>query len=86
MHELSIAMEVCRLAEEQIGTDACGQVVTVALEVGDDAGVEPGSLEFCLEALLKDPPFAGARPIIRRSAGDALRLEYLEVDDGRPDD
>jgi hydrogenase nickel incorporation protein HypA/HybF len=83
MHEMSIALEVCRLAEERLGTEALGNVQTVGLEVGDDAGVEPENLSFCLEALLAAPPFRGARPIITRAPGDALRLAYLEVDDGR---
>lgn len=86
MHELSLALEVCRLAEQAAGPERAEQVVTVALVVGDDAGVEVNNLEFCLEALLREPPFRAARPVINRSAGDELRLEYVEVDDGSPDD
>ena len=85
MHEMSVAMEVCRIAEEQVGRDAAGDVLTVGVEVGDDAGVEVSSLAFCLEALLAEPPFAGATPVIERRAGDVLRVSYVEVDDGRPD-
>ena len=33
------------------------ELVTVGVEVGDDAGVEPESLAFCLETLLAQPPF-----------------------------
>lgn len=83
MHEMSIALEVCRIAEQQ--ADAA-RVLRVGVEVGDDAGVEVSSLEFCLEHLLKEPPFAGATPLITRVPGDALRVSYLDVDDGRPDD
>ena len=86
MHELSIAMEVCRLAEERLGRAALPQLVAVGVEVGDDAGIEPTALEFCLEALLAEPPFTGAKPVLVGAAGDVLRLSYLEVDDGRPDD
>ena len=88
MHEMSIALEVCRVAEEQAGA-AGGRsagVVAVGLEVGDDAGVEVSSLEFCLESLLGQPPFGRAKPVIVRVRGDVLRVSYLEVDDGRPDD
>jgi hypothetical protein len=53
--------------------------------VGDDAGFEPESLSFCLEAVLAHPPFDGAKPVLNRVPGDALRLEYLEIDDDRPD-
>ena len=85
MHELSIAFEVCRMAEAQVGHDTVAQVVTVALEVGDDAGVEVSNLQFCLEALLTEPPFNDAQPVIHACRGDVLRLAYLEVDDDRPD-
>ncbi len=86
MHEMSIALEVCRLAEERLG-DTADTLVALGVTVGDDAGVEPENLAFCLEALLAEPPFRGAEPRILREPGDALNLSYLEVtDDGRPDD
>jgi len=81
MHEMSIALEVCRMAEERVGEPE--SLVAVGVEVGDDAGVEPENLSFCLEALLSAPPFGQARPVILRQPGDVLRLAYLEVDDGR---
>jgi hypothetical protein len=84
VHELSIALEVIRIAENQVGRDALARVTEVAVEVGDDACVEVGSLEFCLEALLTSPPLGRARPVITRSAGDVLRVSYLELDDERP--
>ena len=86
MHEMSVAMEICRMAEERLTPAQVAQLVEVGIEVGDDSGLEPENLRFCLEALLMHPPFVGAKPVIRRTAGDALRLDYLEIDDGRPDD
>jgi Zn finger protein HypA/HybF involved in hydrogenase expression len=86
MHELSLALEICRIAEERLGPDGAGQLVTLGVEVGDEAGVEPENLTFCLEALLGAPPFQGARPAITRQPGDVLRVLYLEVSDGGPDD
>lgn len=74
------------MTEERTGTSGAAAVRAVGLEVGDDAGVEIANLQFCLETLLAEPPFAGARPVILRRSGDVLRLAYLEVDDGRPDD
>jgi Zn finger protein HypA/HybF involved in hydrogenase expression len=85
MHEMSMAMEIGRIAEEKLGARS-PQLVTVAVDVGDDAGVEPANLEFCLEAVFAVPPFAGAKPAILRCAGDVLRVAYLEIDDGRPED
>lgn len=86
MHEMSIALEVCRLAGERLGA-AAHTLVAVGVTVGDDAGVEPENLTFCLEALLAEPPFRGASPRVMRAPGDALHLSYLEVvDDDRQDD
>jgi Zn finger protein HypA/HybF involved in hydrogenase expression len=85
MHEMSIALEIARIAEDRLGAGA-PQLVTVAVEVGDDAGVEPASLEFCLEAVFATPPFRGAKGMVVRARGDVLQLAYLEVDDGNPDD
>ena len=86
MHELGLALEVCRMAEEHLGSDALASVRAIGIEVGDDAGIEVGNFQFCLETLLDEPPFRGARPLILRRPGPVLRLAYLEVDDGRPDD
>ena len=86
MHELSVALEVCRMAEERLNRMELPLLLTVGVEVGHDAGLEPENLRFCLETLLAAPPFAGARPVITQLPGDALRLAYLELDDGSPDD
>jgi Zn finger protein HypA/HybF involved in hydrogenase expression len=86
MHELSLALEVCRIAEERVGSDALPGVRAVAVEVGEGAGVEVENFTFCLEALLSAPPFGAARPLILRRPGDVFRVSYLEVEDGRPDD
>jgi Zn finger protein HypA/HybF involved in hydrogenase expression len=82
---MSLAMEIARIAEVKLGR-AAPQLVTVAVDVGDNAGVEPSSLEFCLEAVFATPPFTGAKPRMLRCTGDVLRVAYLEVDDGRTND
>jgi Zn finger protein HypA/HybF involved in hydrogenase expression len=86
MHELSLALEVCRIAEAHLDPGAAGQLRAICVEVGDDANVEVENFRFCLEALLDAPPFAGAVPTIVSRPGPDLRLAYLEVDDGRSDD
>lgn len=86
MHEMSVAIEVCRMAEERLGPGGPGRLRLVGLVVGDDAGLEPDNLAFCLDALLAQPPFGAARASLARTRGDDLRLDFLEVDDGNPDD
>jgi Zn finger protein HypA/HybF involved in hydrogenase expression len=86
MHELSLALEVCRLAGEVLERESGTAVRAIGVEVGADAGIEVANFRFCLEALLTEPPLAGARAEILPSWGDTLRLAYVEVDDGRPND
>ena len=86
MHELSNALEICRIAESRLPAADRGRLTEIGLVVGDDAGIEVANLEFCLEALLGAPPFGSARPAITRTPGTDLRVDYLEVDDGGPDD
>ncbi len=85
MHELSLAIEIGRLAAEKLGAET-PQCRVIGVEVGEDSGVEPNALEFCLQAVLADPPWQGARPLVHRRPGDIFQVSYFEVDDGRPDD
>lgn len=84
MHELSLALEVCRIAEVEVGREALPRVTEVGLLVGTDSGIEVENFRFCLEALLTAPPFRRARPALEHCSGDELRVTYLEVDDGGP--
>ena len=85
MHEMSVALDICRIAREHVPEEQIGNVVEVGVELGDEAGLEPENLAFCLEALLTEPPFRHAKPAITRLPGEALRVTYVEVDDDRPD-
>lgn len=84
MHEMSVAMEVCRIAQDQVGFEALASVREIGVVVGQDSGVEPDSLRFCLEALLGSEPFRGARAALDITPGDDLRVSYLEIDDDGP--
>ena len=86
MHEMSVAMEICRIAREQVSARVLPDVLEVGVDVGRASGIEPDSLEFCLEALLTSPPFGRGRPVLTLLPGDVLRVTYLEVDDDRPTD
>jgi Zn finger protein HypA/HybF involved in hydrogenase expression len=81
MHELSLALEVCRIAESHLVGGWGGGVGGVGVVVGVVALFVVVYFRFCLEALLDAPPFDGAVPSIIPCAGPDLRLAYLEVDD-----
>jgi Zn finger protein HypA/HybF involved in hydrogenase expression len=80
MHELSLAIEIGRLAEEKLGP-AVARCVAVGVDVGTESGVEPSALEFCLEAVLSDPPWKGARAVLTTPPGDIFQVTWFEVED-----
>lgn len=88
MHELSLANEICSIVEREVqrerGVGALGHVTLVAVEVGHEANVEPGSLQFCLDALLSTHPFGRGRSMIEMTSGDDLRVSWFEIDDEEP--
>jgi Zn finger protein HypA/HybF involved in hydrogenase expression len=81
MHEMSVALEVCRIAEARLAHKKLDRLVGVGVVVGDQAGIEPANLQFCLDTLLALPPFRRATARIERCLGDTLRVDYLEVDE-----
>lgn len=83
MHELSLALEIARVLEEQVPAAQLPQIITVSLDVGQDAGIEMANLQFCLDTLLGHPPFAGATVTVTPVPGSDLRVGYLEIDDER---
>jgi Zn finger protein HypA/HybF involved in hydrogenase expression len=84
MHELSLALEVCRLAESHVPPDRVATLRTVAIEIGEESNVEIENFRFCLETLLGAPPFGGAHPAFIPRPGTDLRIAWLEVDDDSP--
>lgn len=84
MHEMSLAVEICRITGEQVGPEGLHRVREVGLHVGLESGVEPDALEFALSVLLSEPPFQGARAVLELAPGEDLRVSWLEVEDGGP--
>jgi Zn finger protein HypA/HybF involved in hydrogenase expression len=82
MHEMSLALEICRLTEEKLPADELPRLLRVGVVVGDQANVEAANLEFCLEALLGSPPFGRARPVMSTAPGTDLSVNFFEVEDG----
>ena len=54
MHELSIAMGIVRIAENETAKANAEKVVKIELEIGVLAGVELDSLNFVWESAVKD--------------------------------
>lgn len=61
MHELSIALSIVGLAEEQARTHHAGEIEELELEIGRLAGVELQTLMFALESSVKGTMLEKAR-------------------------
>jgi len=61
MHEMGIAAEVARIAQEEAARAGAARIVGLRLRVGAWSGVEPESLRFALEVLGEGTPLAGCR-------------------------
>ena len=61
MHEMGIAMEVLRIAEEEARAAGAGRVLGLKLRVGRWSGVEPEALRFSLDALTEGTLLEGCR-------------------------
>lgn len=54
MHEMSLAMSILELAEEEAAKNGCNRLLRVCVECGALSGAMPEALEFCLKCLLAE--------------------------------
>jgi hydrogenase nickel incorporation protein HypA/HybF len=80
MHELSIAMRLIELVEEQLAGEPQAKVTAVDIRVGVLSSVVPQALEFVWGPATRDSQLQGAELRIERQAGtDALELVAIEL-------
>ena len=61
MHEMGIANSVLEEVARQMRQHPAERVSRVGLRIGEFAGVDPDSLRFCFEAIVKEPGTGAAR-------------------------
>ena len=64
MHELSIAMSIVELAEEELAGRSGASIQAVHLKLGTLSGVSREALESCFEMACFESPLAGSRLVI----------------------
>jgi hydrogenase nickel incorporation protein HypA/HybF len=70
MHELSIALSIVELAEEQAKAHGATRIEELELEIGLLAGVEIQTLAFALESSVKNTMLHNARIVRHDIAGE----------------
>ena len=67
MHEMSLAEGILGIARDYAEKNGAKRVTKIALLIGEMAGVETGSLKFCLGAVTKGTLAEGAAIEIRHA-------------------
>jgi hydrogenase nickel incorporation protein HypA/HybF len=75
MHELSIAISIIELAEEEAKKANATSISKIEVEIGEMAGVEKEALEFCWDSAIEGTMAAKAELIIHYVPGEAHCLE-----------
>jgi hydrogenase nickel incorporation protein HypA/HybF len=78
MHELSIAMSMIELAEEEAAARGEREVVALHLKIGALSGVVPRALAAAYELARENTPLAECRLVIEETAGPEMLLTALE--------
>jgi hydrogenase nickel incorporation protein HypA/HybF len=75
MHELSIAMSIVDIAEENAAASGVKSVSEIQIEVGDISGVVHEALEFAMEEAVKNTVLQNAKRVVITIPGKAKCLE-----------
>lgn len=75
MHELSVAMGIVRIAEEELSRSSAQSIDLIELEIGDLAGIELDSLEYVWQAAVKGTALEKAEKKIHRISGRGICLD-----------
>jgi len=80
MHELSIAISIVEIAEEQLSRHAGERVRTVHLQLGRLAGVARESLLFSFGLACEGTAAEGSQLIIEDTEGPELDIVNMEIE------
>jgi hydrogenase nickel incorporation protein HypA/HybF len=75
MHELSIALSIVELAEEEARKANASSISKVEVEIGTMAGVEIEALKFCWDSAIEGTIAGKAELVIHSVAGEANCME-----------
>lgn len=77
MHELSIAMSIVEIAEDNVKQSKVNSVSEIQIEVGELSGVVIEALEFAMEEAVKNTVLANAKLVIINIPGKVKCLSCL---------
>jgi Zn finger protein HypA/HybF involved in hydrogenase expression len=83
MHEMGIASSVLEAVHKELHRYPGQRAVKIVLRIGEYAGVDPESLRFCFDSIVKGSDYERLELEIEWSeATDHLEFVSLELEDG----
>ena len=80
MHEVAVAGGIMDAVRVETAARKPARAVRVGVRIGEMAGIDPESLAFCFEALVKGTELEPLELEIERSSADELEFCYLELE------
>lgn len=81
MHEVGIANSILDAVRTETQAHAPARAIKVGVRIGEMAGIDPNSLAFCFEALVKGSDFEPLELAIEPGTADELEFAWLELEE-----
>jgi hydrogenase nickel incorporation protein HypA/HybF len=80
MHELSIAVSIVEIAEEELVRRGGDRIRAIHIELGSLAGVARDALDFSFCIACEGTPAAGSRLVVNETDGQNLEIVRMEIE------
>ena len=81
MHEIGIAADILDAVRQETAAHQPARATKVGVRIGEMAGIDPSSLAFCFEALVKGSDLEPLELAIEKGAAGELEFAYLELEE-----
>jgi hydrogenase nickel incorporation protein HypA/HybF len=81
MHEVGVASGIIEAVRKETAARAGARATKVGVRIGEMAGIDPESLAFCFEALLKGTEMEPLELEIQKGQADELEFAFLELEE-----
>ncbi|HKE21606.1 MAG TPA: hydrogenase maturation nickel metallochaperone HypA [Bryobacteraceae bacterium] len=81
MHEIGIASHILDAVRQETAAHQPARATKVGVRIGKMAGIDPSSLAFCFEALVKGSDLEPLELAMEKGAAGELEFAYLELEE-----
>ena len=81
MHEIGIANSILDAVRNEANLHAPARARKVGVKIGEMAGIDPNSLAFCFEVLVKGSDLEPLELEIQPGVADELSFAWLELEE-----